>query len=102
MSPEPLRRFDAAELRRFLASVDTFLDRPVRVILVGGSALALGYQVGVGTMDIDTWETDLGIIGPAVKRAGPGLTAAGVDGGRARAVTGGQGQGCTDSQAAGE
>jgi hypothetical protein len=69
MPPEQLRRFDAAELRRFLAAIDACLDGPARVVLVGGSALAIGYEVGVGTLDVDTWETDLDAIGSAVARA---------------------------------
>ena len=69
MSREPSRRFDARELRRFLAAVDGGLAEPVRAILLGGSALAVGYGVGVGTADVDTWETDLGKIDAAVARA---------------------------------
>jgi hypothetical protein len=69
MPHETLRRFDARELRRFLRAVDAELDGPVRVVLVGGSALALGYAVGTGTVDVDTWETDLRRIGAAAARA---------------------------------
>jgi hypothetical protein len=76
MPPETLRQFDAAELRRFLTAIDAGLDRPARVVLLGGSALAVGYKVGVGTTDIDTRKTDLGGIGPAVARA---RTATGLD-----------------------
>jgi len=69
MPREVLRRFDARELRRFLGAVDAELDGPARIVLVGGSALALGYAVGTGTVDVDTWETDLGRIRVAAARA---------------------------------
>lgn len=59
MPPDAVRRFEAQELRRFLAAVDAHLDGPARMILVGGSAMALGYGVAAGTRDVDTWETDL-------------------------------------------
>lgn len=57
------------ELRRFLAAVDASLSGPARMILVGGCALAIGYEVGSGTRDIDTWQTDLGGLRAAIARA---------------------------------
>ena len=69
MPHESLRRFDARELRRFLRAVDAELDGTVRVVLVGGSALALGYAVGTSTVGVDTWESDLGRIRGAAARA---------------------------------
>jgi hypothetical protein len=76
MPPEGLKRFGAAELRRFLAAIDANLEEPANVVLLGGSALAVGYEVGVGTTDIDTWETDLRVVEPAASRA---RTATGLD-----------------------
>ncbi|MBN1770308.1 MAG: hypothetical protein JXB32_03525 [Deltaproteobacteria bacterium] len=69
MPPEGLRRFDATELRRFLAAIDASLPGRARVVLLGGSALAVGYQLDTGTTDIDTWETDLAAVQPAAERA---------------------------------
>lgn len=66
MPRDGFRRFDAAELRRFLAVVDACMGAPLQVVLVGGSALAIGYEVGVGTTDVDTWDTDVNALAPAV------------------------------------
>jgi hypothetical protein len=52
-----LRRFDAAELKRFLVALDEALQIRVQVIVIGGSALALGYGVAAATSDVDTYET---------------------------------------------
>jgi hypothetical protein len=68
MPPEPSRRFEADELRRFLAAVDRHLADPAQIILLGGSAIAL-YGVPVGTTDIDTWETDLSRLQHAIELA---------------------------------
>lgn len=68
MPPETLRRFEAAELRRFLTAVDEHLTEPAEMILIGGSAIAL-HGVPAGTMDIDTWETDLSRLSHAIARA---------------------------------
>lgn len=52
-------RFEATELRRFLTAVDEALAGPARIIVIGGSALALSYGVRSVTNDIDTIDSDL-------------------------------------------
>jgi hypothetical protein len=41
-----LDRFGADELRRFLAELDRQLDAPAAIVIIGGSALVLGYRSG--------------------------------------------------------
>lgn len=52
-----MRAFLRDELARFLEAVDGALDRPVEIIVIGGSAAALQYGVTRATHDIDTWTT---------------------------------------------
>jgi hypothetical protein len=68
MSPEPVTRFEASDLRRFLTAVDRHLGEPATMTLLGGSAIAL-YGVQGGTTDIDTWETDLSKLKSAIALA---------------------------------
>lgn len=68
MSPESLREFEPEELLRFLAAIDRHLSVEARMILLGGSAIAL-YGVQAGTTDIDTWETDLSKLTSAIDLA---------------------------------
>ena len=63
-----LRRFLPAELKAFLAAVDSALPDRVFVILLGGGAAALGYGVRSGTKDLDTL-TEVSAIEAAIKRA---------------------------------
>lgn len=64
----PLERFRADDLRRFLTAVDAHLTCSATIIVLGGSAIAL-YGVAAGTIDIDTWETNLRPLEPAIARA---------------------------------
>lgn len=63
-----MRRFEALEMRRFFASIDSFLDRPAKIIVIGGSAIAL-HGVDLGTTDIDTFQTDLAPLRNAIALA---------------------------------
>jgi len=58
MPPDVRPRFAATDLRRFLDAVDGHLTQSATLIVLGGSAMAL-YGVPLGTMDIDTYETEL-------------------------------------------
>lgn len=42
------------DLRRFLHAMDDALTERVRILIIGGSAAALGYDVDTTTRDIDT------------------------------------------------
>lgn len=50
-----LKRHEAAELERFLVAVDRALTRRVSLIVIGGSALSLGYGITSVTTDIDIY-----------------------------------------------
>ena len=63
-----MRRFDAKELRRFFTAVDENLTKDAAIIVIGGSAIAL-YGAAVGTVDVDTYETDLAPLEEAIARA---------------------------------
>jgi hypothetical protein len=49
-----MEAFLREQFERFLAAVDTALARPVRVVVIGGTAAALHYRVRRATHDIDT------------------------------------------------
>jgi len=63
------RRFARSELATFLRAVDDLLEQPAQIVVIGGGALALGYDVDVGTQDIDTYKSDLALINDAAQRA---------------------------------
>jgi Nucleotidyltransferase of unknown function (DUF6036) len=69
MARDPFRKFNATELRRFLAAIDRHLDAPARMIIIGGSAAALAYGVELVTKDIDTFETNLAPLERAIEKA---------------------------------
>ena len=50
-----MRLYTPAELRIFLAGVDAALRGKAEVVLIGGAAVAIEYDIVVGTRDIDTW-----------------------------------------------
>lgn len=50
-----MRKFTAEQLAEFLQSVDRHLEQPEEVTVIGGGALALAYDDGYRTHDIDTW-----------------------------------------------
>jgi hypothetical protein len=62
-------RHNSEDLRRFLVAVDTHLVTPARMVVIGGSAVALGYGVQQTTNDVDTFETDLTHINVAAEKA---------------------------------
>ena len=64
-----LREFNAVELRAFLTAIDAHLSKHARMIIIGGSAVAVAYGVDTGTIDVDTWETDLRPIARAITAA---------------------------------
>lgn len=68
MPPEPARRFDAAELRAFFGAIDEHLTADAAMVVLGGCAIAL-YGAPVGTTDVDTYETDLAPLQPAIAHA---------------------------------
>jgi hypothetical protein len=49
-----VKTFDRAELLAFLKAVDTNLDRPAKILIIGGAAAALRYGATRKTQDIDT------------------------------------------------
>lgn len=60
-----MRSFSPDELRRFLAAADARLAVRVEMVVLGGGALALAYDVDLGTSDLDTWKA----LAPALERA---------------------------------
>jgi hypothetical protein len=66
--PWPEVKFDAADLRRFFAAVDSYLPAPVAITVIGGSAIAL-YGVSSGTMDVDTLDTTPPVLAQAISQA---------------------------------
>jgi hypothetical protein len=64
-----LARFDTAEIVRFLVALDGALASRVRVVVIGGSALALGYGVAASTSDVDTYESRNDLLDQAARVA---------------------------------
>ena len=64
-----LPRFDAAEMKRFLVALDDALDSRVRIVVIGGSALSIGYGVAAATNDIDTYESRIDLLAEAAREA---------------------------------
>lgn len=62
------RPFVPEEIRVFLGAVDEFLSRPAKIIILGGTAIAL-HGVRAGTTDVDTRETDLVELESAIAQA---------------------------------
>jgi len=50
-----MRRFKASEIRKFLAVLDRELDEAAEIVMIGGAAASLAYQVERATRDIDLW-----------------------------------------------
>lgn len=63
-------RLPSTEITRYLVRLDDFLTRPVRMVVIGGFAIALGWNAKHSTSDIDV----LGQLDPdlvsAIKAAG--------------------------------
>jgi hypothetical protein len=64
-----LQQHGAPELTRFLSALDEALDSSASIVVIGGSALVLGYGVSAATSDIDTYNSRLDLIEPAAARA---------------------------------
>jgi hypothetical protein len=64
-----METFLREQLERFLEAVDAALARPVRVVVIGGTAAALHYGVRRATHDIDTWTTVPADLAAAAKKA---------------------------------
>ncbi len=64
-----LTRFDTAEIVRFLVALDDALASRLRVVVIGGSALALGYGVAAATSDVDTDESRNDLLDEAARVA---------------------------------
>jgi uncharacterized nucleotidyltransferase DUF6036 len=60
-----VRSFTPEELRRFLKAADARLSARVEMIVLGGGALAVAWDVDLGTSDIDTWTS----VPPPLRRA---------------------------------
>jgi hypothetical protein len=52
-----LSRYARDELTRFLETLDGLLQEPARLVVIGGSAIVLGYGGTASTSDIDTYES---------------------------------------------
>jgi hypothetical protein len=70
-----LSRYAVEDLTRFLEALDAALVGPARLVVIGGSALVLGYGGTAATTDIDTYESRSRIIEEAAEaaRASTGL-----------------------------
>jgi len=61
--------YSKQEMLRFLSAVDVNLVEPTELILIGGAAAAIAYDVTRATRDIDTWSALEGDILKAVEVA---------------------------------
>lgn len=52
-----MKRYTAKEIEMFLKTMDSFLLKEVEIIIIGGTAAALAYNVTKATQDIDTWNS---------------------------------------------
>jgi hypothetical protein len=64
-----MQRRTPEELSRFLKAVDRHLERPERVVIIGGAAAALHYGARRATIDIDLATTVSPELRSAVLRA---------------------------------
>lgn len=62
-------RYAVDDLTRFLKALDEALDEPAKLVVIGGSALVLGYGGAAATNDIDTFESYLDAIKEAAEQA---------------------------------
>lgn len=69
MSAYRLRSFGADEIAAFLQSVDRYLTGRTRVVIIGGSAAALGHGASSTTSDLDTYNAITEELQNAVARA---------------------------------
>lgn len=64
-----MRRFGEDELREFLRAVDVHLTTAVRLLVIGGGAVTLGFHVDATTADIDTFQSMTAQLEAAVELA---------------------------------
>ena len=64
-----MHRFRTHDLKTYLRAVDSHLDAPFRLIVIGGSAALLGYGISRVTQDIDTWDNEHSKIRDALELA---------------------------------
>jgi len=57
------------ELLRFLDDVDAELEAPADLVVIGGAAAAIAYDVARATRDIDSWSALDGALSKALERA---------------------------------
>ncbi|HWU44608.1 MAG TPA: DUF6036 family nucleotidyltransferase [Bdellovibrio sp.] len=50
-----MREYNEEELENFLKKIDSYLEKPAEIIIVGGTAAILAYHISDATQDIDTW-----------------------------------------------
>jgi hypothetical protein len=67
------RYFELAELQAFLRLVDEQLSGPCRVVIVGPTALSLGYWPKERSFDIELWRNSDSALFAAAERAGEKL-----------------------------
>jgi hypothetical protein len=63
-----LLRYHPEELDRFLREVDSELTEPVKIIIIGGAAVGMGYGSKKPTKDIDLWTSPIKPFWEAVER----------------------------------
>lgn len=56
-----MKRFTKSELSRFLLAIDTHMQQPSTIIVIGGTAALLAYQATRATQDIDTFNPVTGL-----------------------------------------
>jgi hypothetical protein len=64
-----MRRFEGSELRQFVVALDRHVEPSTQVIVIGGSAVALGYGIEIFTKDIDTFQVAPARLRDAIAKA---------------------------------
>jgi hypothetical protein len=64
-----MRRFKGSDLTNFLMAVDRNMTEPVRIIVIGGSSIALAFDPDTGTHDVDTYDSPVAKLTAAVAAA---------------------------------
>ncbi len=56
-----IKKYTSEDIEKFLLSIDHFLTKNESIIIIGGTAASLAYQVTESTKDIDTWNSIEGL-----------------------------------------
>jgi hypothetical protein len=56
-----MREYTGKEIEQFLTKMDSHLQTPIEIILIGGTAAILAYHISDATQDIDTWNNVEGL-----------------------------------------